>query len=122
MVMTCVTGIQQGWDEGDLFKLTISGIARHFRNADETARQALLATRPPLTCRECAVALWGHAILLSQHDLSRRGRPAQAIRRLERGVAWPCDGAILRRSAGSAGRRSSAGSTSIWRSAEMARR
>ena len=38
MVMTCVTGIQQGWDEGDLFKLTISGIARHFRNADETAQ------------------------------------------------------------------------------------
>ena len=28
---------------------------------------------PP--CRQCVVALWGQAILLSQHDLSRRGRP-----------------------------------------------
>lgn len=34
---------------------------------------------PP--CRQCVVALWGQAILLGQHDLSRRGRPA-ARRRL----------------------------------------
>ena len=33
---------------------------------------------PP--CRKCVEALWGHAILLSQNDLSRRGRPPQGIR------------------------------------------
>ena len=49
IVTTCVNGIAAGWDEGELFKLVISGIARHFRNADETTRQRLLATRPPLS-------------------------------------------------------------------------
>ena len=49
MVMTCATGVREGWNRGELFKLVISGIARQFRHVDEPTREQLLVARPPLT-------------------------------------------------------------------------
>lgn len=49
MVNQIVAGIRDGWTDRELYKLTMSGIARHFRHAGEETRRQLLATRPALT-------------------------------------------------------------------------
>ena len=49
MVNQIVAGIRDGWTDRELYKLTMSGIARHFRQAGEETRRQLLATRPALT-------------------------------------------------------------------------
>lgn len=49
MVNQIVAGIRDGWTDRELYKLTMSGIARHFRQAGEETRRHLLATRPELT-------------------------------------------------------------------------
>ena len=49
MVNEIVAGIRDGWTDRELYKLTMSGIARHFRQAGEERRRQLLATRPALT-------------------------------------------------------------------------
>ena len=49
LVTTCANGVLADWDQGELLKLAISGIARQYRHLNQIQREDVLSARPTLT-------------------------------------------------------------------------